>query len=118
MEIEILTTKRKLTKLIIKQLEPATSGDMQAFTDSSANLGFYVMDIGKGYTQRVGLLQGTGGIWKSLQIRNWARDGDCCMIRVANYGLARSFGSEEIRDKWLESYNETKKKLLQNHVII
>lgn len=118
MEIEILTTKKKLTKSIIKQLETGTTGDMQAFTGSQMTRGFYVRGLGKGFTEKVGIFEGIAGVWKSLLIYKWEADDDDNKAIYRYICTRASFGSESERDEWLELYSEATSRMLKNHVII
>ena len=116
MEIELLTTKKKLTKAIIRQLEHGTTGDIQSFI-SRNYIGFYVRDMGKGHTERLGLFEGTTGAWKKLNIYSWRKD--TCGFGLNCYGnRLKSFKNIKDRDEWLEDYNKATNRMLKNHVII
>lgn len=60
MEIEIITTKKKLSKSIVKQLEPAKFHDIQQ-PNTMPTIGCYVRDLGAKYHSRVGLFEGING---------------------------------------------------------
>lgn len=118
MEIEILTTKKKLTKSIIKQLEPGTTGDLKAFTGSQMTKGFYVRGIGKGFTEKVGIFEGIAGVWKRMLIYKWEADENDNKALYRYLGRRVNFGSEAERDEWLELYSAATSRMLKNHVII
>ena len=113
MEIEILTTKKKLSKSIIKQMKPADISDMNYFLTMPSN-GFFVRNIDKNL----------GDVLIFEGINTW------CVISRLDYSTSihdrklmvdngyRSFESKEKRDKWLESYNKVKHLCIRNHLYI
>lgn len=119
MEIEIITTKRKLSKSVVKQLELATVADMTALSGTD-RAGYYVRDIGASYPSRVGVFAGVNG-WVILPIRDWKACGksraECKALK--GFGVSvREFSSTKERDSWLSSYDAAKEKCLKNHLIL
>ncbi len=117
MEIELVTTKKKITKSIVKQLNLATIADFN-FIASTNTKGFYVRDIGKNYGDNVGIFNGVNG-YVRFNILNWEKystNGKNFRVSVKN--MTKNFNSEEEADLWISSYNIAKEKCLSNHVII
>ena len=109
MEIEILTTKKKLTKAMIKQFKPATLLDMQHIEGS----GFYVRDLGAKYGQKVAVFRTADG-WRRIDLR------ETKMRDVSSIYLGAGvmfFNSQEERDEWLDAYKVVKYRC-NRHVII
>lgn len=99
MEIEILTTKRKITKSILAQLEKVTFPEMEIF--NSLNSPGYYINTPKG---RVFLIETHSG-WKKLP-----------EVTSSEYQLM-STHSAHIRNNSLKTYNTFVKKC-RNHLII
>ena len=122
MDIEIITTKKKISKSIIKQLDPATLGDMQHF-NSMPNTGFYVRDLGPKYSPVVLLFEGIIG-WKIIECRSWKSSASRSAVEASCKEIGKrgcsvnQFSSIEIRDIWLTEYNKLKDSCLKNHLII
>ena len=122
MEIEILTTKKKLSKNIIKQLDPATVNDM-AYFNSMPTFGYYIRDLGAKYPPVVLLFEGLNG-WKIVGCRSWraVEYRPCVEAPASEIGCrgtsVRTMESSEYRDNWLREYNNLKESCLKNHLII
>lgn len=114
LELEIITTKKKISKSIIKQLEPAELSDIKYFNTMST-LGYYVRDLGSKYPERVGLFQGVNG-WKIMSLFDW--DVSIYDTRVIFKNRYKDFKDKQERDDWLEEYNKIKKRCLKNHLIL
>lgn len=121
MEIEVITTKKKLSKAVIKQLEPATIHDINHF-NSMPTIGYYVRDLGAKFPPRVALFEGING-WKIIGLRDWEPVGtnriECSARDMGMRGISvKTIGEQFNRDEYLSSYNHMKKSCLKNHLII
>ena len=114
MEIEVITTKRKLTKSIVKQLNTATINDIKHF-NSMPTIGFYVRDLGAKYQPRVAIFEGINR-WVILEIIDWREsqygDRAVCKNRYLDFKTVKE------RDSFLIEYDNLKKSCLKNHLII
>lgn len=120
MEIEVITTKKKLSKATVKQLEKPTIGDLnQVF--AVHKIGYYVRDLGKGYADRVALFQGING-WRCISIRDWSAVKDRPFVTakaISGRGFSiKKFDDYKSRDLWLDAYNKMKNLCLKNHLIL
>ena len=117
MNIDIITTKKKLSKAIIKQLEPATTCDIQLFVLHKDNEAFYVRDLGAKYHHRVGLFKSNSGEWRTIQLKDWVVS-QATASKITTKNQYRHFGSADECERWLLAYNELKERALKNHLII
>lgn len=122
MEIEILTTKKKISKSIIQQLDPAKLFDMEHLNNING-IGYYVRNLGAKYPPVVMIFEGING-WKIIGCRGW-RSVDYRPCVEASASEIGSRGTSvlnmynfEIRDKWIDAYNKTKEICLKNHLIL
>ena len=121
MEIEILTTKKKLTKSIIKQLKPATASQIELFVNIPSLKGYHVRGLGSSYDDNVGLFQAGNGDWVLMGIRDWyiSKSETKVYARLkGKWSSEKEFGTKEERDSWLKIYNEAKSRMMKNHLII
>lgn len=121
MEIEILTTKKKLSKNTVKQLDPANIGDLSHF-NNMPTYGFYIRDLGAKYPPRVLLFEGING-WKIIGCREWHSSGDsrveASAREIGSRGCSvKDFSSRHVRDIWIREYDKLKNSCLKNHLII
>lgn len=121
MEIEVITTKKKISKSIIKQLEPASIYDIKHF-NSMPTIGYYVRDLGSKFPPRVAVFEGING-WKIVGLRDWHSSGEtrmeCSARDIGLRGVSvKIFNSQPDRDDYLSAYNDMKKSCLKNHLII
>lgn len=118
-EIEVVTTRKKLTKLIVKQLKPASIGDMLQ-TVNVNHEGYYVRDLGNGYPPNVAILKGINE-WCILGLRDWTPSGDLEISAKPLKGRGtsyRKFKTTGERDAWIEAYNKAKELCLKVHLIL
>lgn len=120
MDIEIITTKNKLSKSIVKQLNPATVDDLNQVLEVS-KIGYYVRNLGKGYAPKVAVFQGING-WCLMNIRDWEPLTERPFVTTSAF-LGRGFNVKkfltyEERDYWLERYNAAKELCSKNHLIL
>jgi hypothetical protein len=121
MEIEVLTTKKKLTRSIVRQFRNASYEQIINFVSAPDALGYHVRDLGDSYPRNVGLFQADSGEWVLVRIRNWvASSSDLEAHAYINlfFDHDREFETKEDRDLWLENYNTAKKRLMKNHLIL
>ncbi|CAL9956528.1 hypothetical protein VPHK71_0020 [Vibrio phage K71] len=69
MEIEVIATKKKLSKSVIKQLETAVIPDIRHF-NNMPTIGYYVRDLGVKYQDRVAIFEGINR-WVILELIDW-----------------------------------------------
>ncbi len=114
MEIEIITTKKKLSKSVIKQLETAKLTDIAHF-NSMPTIGYYVRDLGAKYQPRVAIFEGINR-WVILELVDWREsqygDRAVCKNRYLD------FKTVAMRDQFLIEYNKLKDSCLKNHLVI
>lgn len=115
MDIEILTTKKKLTKSVVAQLEEATLGDLEHALHVG-KIGYYVKGLHGYKNARTGLIRGIV-TWKVFPLNAWEKHGDKS-IRLSPYQPSESFSSTEVRDKFFEVYHAVGKLCLKNHLIL
>lgn len=118
MQIEVLTTKKKLTKSMVKQLKNADLKDMQHFLDSE-NDGYYIKDLGPKYTNKVAIFKGVNE-WCMLDCRNWEVSVNEKKIYSTFKGYSRQmeFETNTQRNKWIGTYNEVVANCSKNHLIL
>lgn len=122
MEIEILTTKKKLSKNIIKQLNPAKIYDITYFNSVKSN-GYYVRDLGAKYPPVVLLFESITG-WRIIDCRGWKPVSDTPRLEasakeIGTRGVSvKTMNSVKDRDIWIKEYNKLKESCLKNHLII
>jgi hypothetical protein len=118
MNIEVLTTKKKLSKSIVKQLESANLNDIEYF-NSMPTIGYYVRGLGGVFPPRVAIFEGLNG-WKIIGLRDWeARCDDRIECSARDIGK-RGTSVKYINDakKYIDSYNKMKEECLKNHLIL
>ena len=115
MKIEIITTKKKLTKAIVKQLEPATHGDIHHF-NNMPKIGYYVRDLGPKFTDRVAVFEGING-WKTLPLLKWtpSRSYKC---RIFSGNRFKDYDTQDEADNEADKLNTLYNKCIKNHLIL
>jgi len=122
MDIEILTTKKKLTKAIVKQLEPAKSYDL-SFLISNTKIAYYVRDLGPKFSTQVGMFESING-WRRFTILDWHTTTIGCRLcaSAVPFGsrgtMSKRFETEKECTEWLDIYNKAKSLALKNHLIL
>lgn len=102
MEIEITTTKKKLTKALIDQMAVASLSEMKV----AVVLG-YVLNVRKGTFKT--LIVKSLDKYRVVPVYDWSKlTGESGIYRrVKNFSTTvKKFETEEIRDEWLSAYNE------------
>jgi len=123
MEIEILTTKKKLTKSIIKQLKPATIADMRHATsfDKSVNIGYHVRGLSGGTAMKVGLFMGINE-WCAIDLLEWKSSSTMTSISARNPKgrgeFIRRYETKCERDSFMCAYSLIKDLCNKNHLIL
>ena len=120
MEIEVITTTKKVTKSVIKQLEWAKLHDITHFINMKTD-GFYVRDLGPKYSKRVLLFQGINS-WVVCMERDW----EVCSYNHSklkayvsrNSSTIKEFNNQMECEVYLNAYNELRKRCLKNHLIL
>ena len=120
MQIEILTTKKKLSKSIVKQFKPASLGDLNQLVNV-VKIGYHVRDLGKGYPSKVYIFEGING-WCIIWCRPWKKVSDrpfleCKSINGRGSSVKR-FNDEPSCVSWLNSYNAAAELCDKNHLFI
>ena len=113
LEIEVISTKKKLTKAVIKQLEPANVFDME--NKDIDTCAYYIRGMGKGYAAKVGLFKSRAG-WRTINLNN-CKPSSKVGVYIGN-GMTVQYADEETRDRWLTAYDNIKRMCLKNHLII
>lgn len=122
MNIEILTTKKKVTKAMVKQFEPAKPYDLN-FLLSNTKIAFYVRDLGPKFSARVGMFESING-WRRFTILDWHTTTVDCRLSASAvpFGsrgtISKSFETKEQCIEWLDTYNKAKSLALKNHLIL
>ena len=121
MEIEVITTKKKLSKAVVKQLEVASVHDMH-HCFNVIKRAFFVRGLGSKYTDNTDLFEGING-WKVMPLLDWKELSESMLTASARpYRrrgcMTKRFETAESRDKWIKDYNNLKSLALKNHLIL
>ncbi len=120
MEIEIITTKKKLSKSIIKQLKPASLGDLNHLVNV-VKIGYHFRGLGNGYPAKVYVFMGINE-WCFFGCRPWGKVPDRPILEcksLTGVGTTiKKFGDEENCVSWLNAYNDAAKLCDKNHLFI
>jgi hypothetical protein len=120
MNIEILTSSKKISKSMIKQLDPASNFDIGQIVNVG-KIGYYVRDIGIGGAKKTGLFE-TNCKWVTIPLLNWSGNEDSKMLSCKNECgkgcLVKRFDSVKERDLWLHDYNRAKSLCEKNHLFL
>tara|TARA_R110000803_G_C11989465_1_gene321812 strand:- start:28462 stop:28824 length:363 start_codon:yes stop_codon:yes gene_type:complete len=120
MKIEILTTKKKLTKAIIKQLKPATDAQKYIFTTLPV-IGYHVRGMGKGFSENLGLFESGSGEWVVVNLYPFEASLDAFKVYAQlprGWSASKTFDTTGQRNEWLETFSAVKLKCMKNHLII
>ena len=110
MELEIKTTKKKISKSIIDQMQMASAQDMK----SGVCLG-YVIGCKKD-SYKTAIIQ-HGDDYFSCNL-SWKK-GDMAVYRkIGKWNQSIKFGSEERYQEWWDSYEKMKVVALENHIYL
>lgn len=122
MKIEILTTKKKVTKAMVKQFEPAKPYDL-SFLISNTKIAYYVRDLGKKFTVQTGMFESFNG-WRTFSILDWQSTTVDTLLEASAKPMGmrgaatKRFENKKQRDEWLSDYNKAKALALKNHLIL
>jgi hypothetical protein len=120
MNIEILTASKRLSKSVIKQLDPASDFDIGQIVNVE-KIGYYVRDIGIGGAYKTGLFE-TNCKWVTLPLLSWVGQLGSkrltASVDTRKGCFLRDFESVEERDSWLEYYNKAKAICEKNHLFL
>ena len=122
MNIEILTTKKKLTKSIIKQLKPATFSDMRHAIsfDRSICVGYHIRGL-PGPSNKIGLFMGVNE-WCVFDILDWKKCKTMTAISASNPkgegDFIRRYETKEELDMFISTYDKIKDLCNKNHLIL
>lgn len=119
MNIEVITTKKKISKSVIRQLEPAGIASMNLFLSISGSRAYYVTDMGPKFPVRVGIFKDFFGNWVRFNASEW-KESSCNKKRALMKGGNRliDFESEKEMRDWVNTKNKMCKLALKNHLII
>jgi len=123
MEIEIITTKKKLTATILNQLETARVSEMQeALSSPEKILGYINSSTLETNKARIFLIHVAPQTYKLIPNYNWERATQDDLVSYGKLGgkvcMKKSFKSKESRDRFVEIFREIKQIAMQNHIII
>jgi hypothetical protein len=122
MDIEILTTKKKLTKAMVKQFEPAKNYDL-SFLISTTKIAYYIRGLGSKFSVQTGMFESING-WRTFSILDWHKSTVGCQVYASALpfgsrgSMTKSFDTEKERTEWLDTYNKAKALALKNHLIL
>jgi hypothetical protein len=117
MQIEILTTKKKLSKSIVKQFELATVHDMEVFLSINGECAYYITDLGVKQPKRTGIFKNSIGKWVRFDTSKW---------KVSPHDSNRAYCRNRYRDfdcaldasNWVKTRNRMADMALKNHLIL
>lgn len=115
MEIELITTKKKLTKSVIQQLDYANTADFNYLTTTQGLILGYINLP----DERVFLVKTING-YKKIRSLNWKAgllSTEAC-ADDKGFGRLKRFETSEQRDDFLKMYREIKRIALLTHIII
>lgn len=114
MEIEIITTKKKLTKSIVNQFRRANSSDIEYLLNGKDD-GYHIINLGAKYTEKTGIFK-SNDEWVKLSLLKVEQN----RFRNIRYTaeLGRLLGFDFTNKTLLEKYDQAKDKLLKNHLFI
>lgn len=125
MEIEIVTTKKKLTKSIVSQFRSAEVKDFIYCINKDEKC-FYIIGLGSRFTEKTGIFKSFNE-WVKFPIFNFelsealftSRTYDQLMSRHIKLFEITESGHTRIDQKPLiRPYNEVRKRCLENHLFI
>lgn len=114
-EIEVITTKKKLSMAIVKQLRKSNKFDMDIF-NSSDRVGYHINNVSTSRSKQLMLFQGINDEWVIADLLNWkmsTHNTDTIMVG----SVCRTFNKQSAAE-WIEAYNTTKERCLKNHLIL
>lgn len=123
MEVEIITTKRKLTPMIFNQLEEAKVSEMIALLQTPENiLGYINPATARKNKVRVFLVKIEQGKYKVISNYNWEKstiDATTAFGKFAGVvSTKKLFKDGESRDKFVEAFKAIKAIAMQKQIII
>jgi len=101
MEIELITTKKKLTASTVKQIPFATQSDKEWIVETANNILGYVYVSGHNYI----ICRGKQDYVKIWAV-NWKKGSSSESICLYYKNTYRKFESVEARDSWLAVHNK------------
>ncbi len=115
MEIEVITTRKKLSKQVVKQLEKATLSDMVMFNDG-VEAGYYIRDLGKGFQERVALFKGVNDKWVTLGMP--LSDTIVTSLDYVSIGGVKFLVGSDNKNLFIDEFCKLRKRCYKNHLIL
>lgn len=118
MEIEILTTKKKLSKSLVLQMKSANLEQMKYAVQFPHLMLGYVTNLSKDINQAI-IIKGTTDYY-IIPVIDWTLSGDTGLnARLGGYwNRNKQFPSEEERTEWLDVYNSIVKFTKYSHIYL
>jgi hypothetical protein len=113
MEIELVTTKKKLTASIIKQIPFASSLEKELLLEHPSKIYGYVTLTDGDYI----LAKGREDLVK-IRAKDWKANSDPSSTYLSHKNEIMAFKSTEVRNRWLEVYNKILKLGKQTHIYL
>ena len=123
MEIEVLTTKKKLTKSIVKQLKPATLSDMRHALSfhKTIQIGYHIRGLNGSASLKTGLFMGVNE-WCIVELFEWKPSTSMTAITARNPNgrgeFIRRYETIGERDAFISAYNDIKDLCNKNHLML
>lgn len=123
MELEIITTKKKLTTTILNQLETARVSEMQEVLASPEKiLGYINPSASRTNKVRVFLVHTAPQTYKLIQNYNWEKSEHDDLISYGKFAgrvcIKKPFKDKASRDRFVEMFRQIKQIAMQKHIII
>lgn len=118
MEIEIVTTKKKLSKSLVLQMKSANLEQMKYAVQFPHLMLGYVTNLSKDINQAI-IIKGTTDYY-IVPVIDWTLSGDTGLnARLGGYwNRNKQFPSEEKRTEWLDVYNSIVKFTKHSHIYL
>ena len=119
LEIEIVTTKKKLSKQIVKQLGPASLGDLNHLVNNKVGCGYHIRNLGAGYPPIVFIFKGVNG-WVLCERRQWKKRSNegRMFYYTAKGSVTKKFKDPETCEVYFNAYKNAEKLCMENHLIL
>lgn len=123
MDIEIITTKKKLTTTILNQLEETRVSDMQLLlAEPERILGYINPATARKNKVRVFLVNTAPNTYKLISNYNWEKSVSDDITSFGKFAgrvcIKKTFKDRQSRDSFVEMFKAIKEIAMQTHIII
>ena len=123
MEIEIVTTKKKISKSLINQMPIATIGDMEfCLSHGDPIHSHYILGLLIGCRKdcREAILIKKINDYAIIKVAPWLKslNDDCVWYKAGSASVQKKFKTREMRDRWFELYEKCVKIGRKTHIYI